>query len=88
VNANAGPLEARHPTATLRPSMNASTGCAANSEALDPEIAQMLTMRHRFGWTLRRIGNAVGLSPGAVDGRLGRTRDALRKQASEQFNDQ
>jgi RNA polymerase sigma factor (sigma-70 family) len=57
-------------------------------EALDPEIAQMLTMRHRFGWTLRRIGNAVGLSPGAVDGRLGRTREALRKQASEQFNDQ
>jgi DNA-directed RNA polymerase specialized sigma24 family protein len=48
----------------------------------------MLTMRHRFGWTLRRIGNAVGLSPGAVDGRLGRTREALRKQASEQFNDQ
>ncbi len=37
-------------------------------------------MRHRFGWTLQDIGRALGLSPGAVDGRLRRLVRTLRKR--------
>ena len=34
--------------------------------------AELLLMRYRFGWTLQQIGTALGLKPGAVDGRLRR----------------
>jgi RNA polymerase sigma factor (sigma-70 family) len=47
----------------------------------------LLTMRHRFGWTLRQIASAAGLKPGAVDGRLRRALAALRRRAEEAFND-
>jgi RNA polymerase sigma factor (sigma-70 family) len=50
---------------------------------LDPDGAHLLTMRHRFGWTLKQIGAAVGLSPSAVDGRLGRLTETLRRRAAE-----
>ncbi|MHC4717792.1 MAG: RNA polymerase sigma factor, partial [Planctomycetota bacterium] len=38
----------------------------------DDASVQMLLMRHRFGWTLRQIGAALGVKPGAIDGRLRR----------------
>lgn len=44
---------------------------------------ELLTMRHRFGWTLARIGAAVGLSPGAVDGRIARTMAELRRRGRQ-----
>lgn len=46
--------------------------------ALDDRHAQILVMRHRFGWTLSRIGRHLGLEPGAVDGRLRRIAERLR----------
>ena len=55
--------------------------------ALDDQQAQLLVMRYRLGWTLQRIGEAVGLKPGAVDGRLNRAVSALRRRAEEQFHD-
>jgi RNA polymerase sigma factor (sigma-70 family) len=49
--------------------------------------AALLTMRHRFGWTLRQVSDAVGLNPGAVDGRLRRTLQTLRRRAKEAFDE-
>jgi RNA polymerase sigma factor (sigma-70 family) len=54
---------------------------------LDEREVALLTMRHRFGWTLRHIGSAAGLKSGAVDGRLRRTLSALRRRAEEAFNE-
>lgn len=54
---------------------------------LDQQQARLLVMRYRFGWTLRRIGEALGLKPGAVDGRLSRAVGELRSRAPEQFHD-
>ena len=50
---------------------------------LDPELARMLSLRFRLGWTLQRIGAAVGLKPGAVDGRITRALASLRARAPE-----
>lgn len=49
--------------------------------------AELLMMRYRFGWTLRQIGNAVGLRPGAVDGRLRRVLGILRRRQREHHDD-
>ncbi|MDY7110361.1 MAG: sigma-70 family RNA polymerase sigma factor [Planctomycetota bacterium] len=54
---------------------------------LDERETALLTMRHRFGWTLRRIALAAGLEPGAVDGRLRRTLNTLRRRAEEAFDE-
>ena len=55
--------------------------------ALEPEIARLLTFRFRFGWTLQRIASAVGLTPGAVDGRISRALAHLKAQAGEHSNE-
>ncbi|HUU82430.1 MAG TPA: sigma-70 family RNA polymerase sigma factor [Phycisphaerae bacterium] len=54
---------------------------------LDEPHTRLLVLRYRLGWTLQRIGAAVGLSPSAVDGRLGRLVTTLRRRAKETFND-
>ena len=48
--------------------------------------AELLLMRYRFGWTLRQIGNALGLNPGAVDGRLHRLLATLRRREGGRDN--
>lgn len=48
------------------------------------DLRRMFHWRFRWGWTLRRIGNRLGLKPGAVDGRLRRAIDELRALAVEQ----
>lgn len=55
--------------------------------ALDPIHGGLLFMRFRLGWTLERIGATVGLSPGAVDGRVGRLVAMLRRRARENFDE-
>ena len=55
--------------------------------SLDAPQMRLLTMRYRLGWTLRRIGDALGLKPGAVDGRLGRLTASLRRRAEETFDE-
>ena len=54
---------------------------------LDDQTATLLTLRHRFQWTLQQIGQSLRLTPGAVDGRLRRTMDTLRREAREAFDD-
>jgi len=48
--------------------------------------ADLLLMRYRFGWTLQQIGAAVGLKTGAVDGRLRRLLDTLRRRGRERHD--
>ncbi len=50
---------------------------------LEHEEAQLILARHRFGWTLKSIGETFGLSPGAVDGRISRIVARLRDRAPE-----
>lgn len=49
--------------------------------------ARLVHLRYSMGWTLTRIGQAVGLKPGAVDGRINRYVGRMREQAEERFND-
>ena len=56
-------------------------------QTLNDRDVQLLLMRHRFGWTLKRIGNALGLKPGAVDGRIRRLVLKLRRRAKEQSDE-
>lgn len=53
---------------------------------LDPASRDIVLLRHRFGWTLQRIGTALGLSTGAVDGRLTRALSELQHRA-ENYDD-
>lgn len=55
---------------------------------LDASSRTLLIMRHRFGWTLARIGRELGLSPGAVDGRLSRLTQRLRQRAKGAGHDE
>jgi RNA polymerase sigma factor (sigma-70 family) len=58
----------------------------AELDRLDNESRRLLEMRH-LGWTLQRIGRTLGLSPGAVDGRLSRVLKLLRRKAREQLDE-
>jgi len=55
--------------------------------AMGRHNADLFLFRHRMGWTLRTIGNLVGLSPGAVDGRISRTLKELRQRAVSTFQE-
>ncbi|QOV90278.1 RNA polymerase sigma factor [Humisphaera borealis] len=54
-------------------------------DALDPGLSRMIDLRYARGWTLARIGQAFGLTPGTVDGRLRRVLGQLRSSAEEAF---
>lgn len=56
------------------------------SRADDPET-RLLVMRYKLDWTLRRIGETLGLGPGAVDGRIGRAVTGMRRRAEETFHE-
>jgi RNA polymerase sigma factor (sigma-70 family) len=51
---------------------------------LDPQLVRMIEMRYDQKWTLARIGRQLGLSPGAIDGRLRRMLVELRKRAARE----
>jgi RNA polymerase sigma factor (sigma-70 family) len=59
----------------------------AELDSLDPRLAEMIDLRYRGGWTLRRIGAAFGVSAGTVDGRLRRALAALGERARKVFPD-
>jgi RNA polymerase sigma factor (sigma-70 family) len=50
---------------------------------LDAKVFPLLALRFRFGWTLERIGQAFGLKPGAVDGKIRRATKELRENWTE-----
>jgi len=53
-------------------------------ESLDRGVFDLLSMRYRAGMTLEAIGKRLGIGPGAVDGRLRRAINELRRQLKEQ----
>lgn len=50
---------------------------------LDPATHPLIVLKFRFGWTLERIGQVLGLKPGAVDGRIRRATQELKEKARE-----
>jgi RNA polymerase sigma factor (sigma-70 family) len=59
----------------------------AELDHLDEPSAHLLVLRYRLGWTLQEIGALLGLSTGAVDGRLSRLLAGLRRKAREAFHE-
>jgi RNA polymerase sigma factor (sigma-70 family) len=51
--------------------------------ALDPEIVNIIELRFTQSWTLSRIGENLGISIGAVDGRLRRALKNLKLAAED-----
>jgi RNA polymerase sigma factor (sigma-70 family) len=56
-------------------------------DELDGSQKRLLHQRFALERTLEGIGRALGMGPGAVDGRIRRTLGAMRSNAKEQFND-
>lgn len=56
---------------------------AEQLERLPSDLKQLVDFRYRLGWTLERIGQALGMRAGCVDGKLRRLIDELRAQAEE-----
>jgi len=50
---------------------------------LDPQLVKIIQLRFEHRWTLRRIGEMLGVTTGAVDGRLRRALQALRESATD-----
>ncbi|MGI9013084.1 MAG: RNA polymerase sigma factor [Phycisphaerales bacterium] len=55
---------------------------------MDREALHLLDLRMRLGWTLGRIGRLLGISPGAVDGRVNRAVAQLRERSDKEFRDE
>lgn len=53
---------------------------------LDNADVKLLIMRHRFGWTLTRIGSTLGLKHGTVDRKLRRIINKLKRKARKDFD--
>ncbi len=51
-------------------------------DRLDEKLRRPLLLRVMRGWTLAQIGQALGLTPGAVDGRVNRALQILRRGAA------
>lgn len=55
---------------------------------LPADLRSMISMKYRMGWTLRQIGEKLGLKTGAVDGKIRRTIDDLKTRALKEFEDE
>ena len=54
---------------------------------LPHELRRIVLLRYRFGWSLRRIAESLGLKTGAIDGRIRRTIEKLQEKAQREFNE-
>ncbi len=54
---------------------------------LGVEEREILELRHRFGMTLREVGERLGLGAGAVDRRVTRVVEAMRERGGEVFDE-
>ncbi len=59
----------------------------AQIEELSPDLRRMVALRYRLGWSLARIAKSFGLTTGAVDGRLRRAIEKIRKQTGRTNDD-
>ena len=53
---------------------------------LDDRDARLLMMRHRFGWTLEKIGRTLGIGHNVADRRLKKVVRSLKQKAKEEFD--
>lgn len=56
-------------------------------QSLPSELQRLLSLRYRLGWSLRRIGEKIGLKTGAVDGRIRRAIEMLQEKAKRDFDE-
>ena len=56
-------------------------------ESFDPKLVRMIELRFYRSWRLAEIGRKVGLSAGAVDGRLRRALKLLQTAAKDDFDE-
>lgn len=52
-------------------------------QSLSADQRQLLDWRYRLGWTLESIGSRLGLKSGAIDGRIRRVLQQLKRQSEE-----
>lgn len=50
-------------------------------------LQSLISLRYRMGWSLKKIGQSVGLKSGAVDGRIQRAIETLRKKVEDEFDE-
>jgi RNA polymerase sigma-70 factor (ECF subfamily) len=55
---------------------------------IDPDLRRMVRLRYRLGWSLSKIANRFGMKTGAVDGKLRRLTQQLKKRSESEFNEQ
>lgn len=55
-------------------------------QEVSPELRQLIDYRYRLGWTLRQIGERLGMKAGRVDGRIRRYLQQLRVKAEETYD--
>lgn len=78
-------------TSTVTTDPDTDTRIAWLHEQLDElghDVRDLLRMRHGLGWSLARIGGALGLRTGAVDRRLRTAIDELRRRAVQELPDE
>lgn len=54
---------------------------------LDPELRSIFDFRYRLGWSLKTIGQKIGLGTGAVDGRIRRALEEMKRNARETYDE-
>lgn len=54
---------------------------------LDPELRHLVSLRYRAGWSFRRIGEFVGISTKAADGKIRRAVQKISEQAKRDFDE-
>jgi RNA polymerase sigma factor (sigma-70 family) len=54
---------------------------------LDPKLVELIELRYSRGWTLHAIAERLGISTGAVDGRIRRALEAMRLRGEEVFGE-
>ena len=54
---------------------------------LGGEERELLELRHRFGMTLREVGQKMGIGAGAVDRRVTRVVEGMRERGREVFDE-
>lgn len=61
---------------------------AAELDSMPASESRLLSARYEWGWTLQRIGRELGISAGAVDGRIRRLLARIRHRYGKRSDDE
>ena len=56
-------------------------------QRVDPDLRRMIRLRYRLGWSLKKIAERFGMKTGAVDGRIRRAVEQLKRKAELEYHD-